>query len=59
MGTNESIGGNSGLKRSCVDDNTKTATRTYNWDGKEIRIDLCEHHRKDPDFSSFISEAPL
>jgi hypothetical protein len=45
--------------RYCIDDNPKIVRRTYNWDGKEIKIDLCEDHQKDPDFSSFISEVPL
>lgn len=42
--------------RCCVDNNQKIVTRVYNWDGREIRIDLCEKHRQDPDFSNFVSE---
>lgn len=44
------------MKRSCADDNPKTVTRVYNWDGRQVLIDLCEDHRKDPDFSNFVSE---
>jgi len=43
-------------RKCCLDDNPKTVTRVYNWDGKEVRIELCEQHRKDPDFAGFVVE---
>lgn len=44
------------MKRCCIDENPKTVTRVYNWDGKEVRIDLCEEHCSDPDFANFVAE---
>lgn len=45
--------------RVCSDENPKTVKRIYNWDGKQVEIELCEDHRNDPDFSSFVSEVHL
>lgn len=44
------------MRRCCDDSNPKTVIRVYNWDGKEVKIDLCENHRSDPDFANFVAE---
>lgn len=47
------------MKRKCNDNNPKTVTRKYLWDGKIVEFSLCEQHRQDPDFSNFILEEKI
>ena len=46
-------------RRSCLDNNPKTVTRTYDWDDKIIQIDLCQQHQQDPDFDHFVLEEKI
>ena len=45
--------------RKCADDNPKTVLRRYDWDGKIVKISICNQHKLDPDFAGFVSEIPI
>jgi len=47
------------LNRICLDSNPKIIRRIYDWDGKTVKIDLCESHRLDPDFAHYVKEEEL